>query len=51
MSKNGLSAALAKMRDAGVAPQAMNVFSHYYGELERGATGLVPEEKIGRAHV
>ena len=46
MSKNGLSAALAKMRDAGVAPQAINVFSHYYGELERGATGLVPEETI-----
>ncbi len=34
------------MRDAGVAEQAIDVFSHYYQALEEGATGLVPEDTI-----
>ena len=34
------------MRDAGVAQQAIDVFSHYYRELENGATGLIPEDSI-----
>ncbi|MDO4900249.1 UTP--glucose-1-phosphate uridylyltransferase [Actinomyces sp.] len=46
MSTTGLAAAQAKMRDAGVAEQAIDVFSHYYRELEGGATGLVPEDTI-----
>ncbi|WP_127842009.1 UTP--glucose-1-phosphate uridylyltransferase [Actinomyces wuliandei] len=46
MSENGLTLAQAKMRDAGVAQQAIDVFSHYYRTLEEGATGLVPEETI-----
>lgn len=46
MSENGLNAAQTKMRDAGVAQQAIDVFSHYYRELENGATGLIPEDTI-----
>ena len=46
MSENGLNAAQKKMRDAGVAQQAIDVFSHYYRELENGATGLIPEDSI-----
>lgn len=46
MSTTGLAAAQAKMRDAGVAEQAIDVFSHYYRALEEGATGLVPEDTI-----
>ena len=42
MSENGLTAAQRKMRDAGVAQQAIDVFSHYYRALEDGATGLIP---------
>lgn len=46
MSENGLTAAQSKMRDAGVAEQAIDVFSHYYKALEAGATGLIPEDTI-----
>lgn len=46
MSENGLRSAQAKMRDAGVAQAAIDVFTHYYGELEKGATGLIPEDSI-----
>ncbi|CAM3155627.1 UTP--glucose-1-phosphate uridylyltransferase [Actinomyces slackii] len=46
MSETGLTQAVRKMRDAGVAEQAIDVFSHYYRELEEGATGLIPEETI-----
>ena len=46
MSENGLTAAQSKMRDAGVAEQAIDVFSHYYKALEDGATGLIPEDTI-----
>lgn len=46
MSENGLTSAQAKMRAAGVAEQAITVFTHYYRELEAGATGLIPEETI-----
>jgi len=46
MSENGLTAAQHKMRDAGVAEQAITVFTHYYQSLEAGATGLIPEETI-----
>lgn len=46
MSEHGLSAAQDKMRAAGVAEQAIDVFSHYYRELENGATGLIPEDTI-----
>lgn len=46
MSQNGLTAAQDKMRDAGAAAQAIDVFTHYYKALEEGATGLIPEETI-----
>lgn len=34
------------MRRAGVAGSAIDVFSHYYGLLESGATGLIGEDTI-----
>ncbi len=46
MSENGLAAAQDKMRRAGVAPEAIDVFTHNYRALEQGATGLIPEESI-----
>ncbi|MDN4477905.1 UTP--glucose-1-phosphate uridylyltransferase [Demequina sp. SYSU T00039] len=46
MTAPGLLAAQAKMRDAGVDQTAIDVFSHYFGELEAGATGLILEDTI-----
>ena len=43
MSSEGLAAAQTKMRDGGVHDTAIDVFSHYYHQLEEGATGIVPE--------
>ena len=42
----GLLAAQAKMSEAGVSQPAIDVFSHYYGQLEAGATGLILEDTI-----
>ncbi len=49
MSDEGLRAAQDKMRAAGVADNAVDVFSHYYRELEQGATGLIREDTIAPA--
>lgn len=46
MSDEGLEQAQQKMRAAGVAVEAIDVFSHYYRELESGATGMIPEDSI-----
>ena len=46
MSIEGLQAAQQKMADAGVAQTAIDVFSHYYGQLEDGVTGTIPEDTI-----
>lgn len=46
MSDQGLHAAQSKMVDAGVDPVAINVFSHYYRQLEAGETGLILEDSI-----
>ena len=46
MSTQGLQAAIAKMRDAGVSAPAIEVFTHYYHQLEEGATGLIREADI-----
>lgn len=46
MSESGLQQARDKMAGAGVSPVAIEVFSHYYGQLEEGATGLIPESTI-----
>lgn len=46
MSEQGLAQAHRKMAKAGVHQSAIDVFSHYYGELESGATGLIMEDTI-----
>jgi UTP--glucose-1-phosphate uridylyltransferase len=46
MSAEGLRAARQKMSDAGVDPVAIDVFAHYYRQLEHGETGLIPEDEI-----
>ncbi|MGC4175428.1 UTP--glucose-1-phosphate uridylyltransferase [Demequina sp.] len=46
MSAAGLTQAQDKMRAAGISPAAVDVFTHYYGELEAGATGLILEDSI-----
>ncbi len=46
MSDEGLAAAREVMEAARVPPRAIDVFAHYYGELEAGATGKIPESDI-----
>ena len=46
MSAEGLALAQDKMRAGGVHPVAVEVFSHYYRQLETGATGLMRESEI-----
>ncbi len=46
MTQDGLRQATQKMTAAGVSPEAIEVFAYYYGELERGATGLIREDTI-----
>ena len=46
MSIAGLTQAQEKMRSAGINSAAIDVFTHYYGELEAGATGLIREDTI-----
>src|SRR3954463_957479 len=46
MSAEGLEAARTKMAEAGVQPQAIEVFTHYYHQLEEGVTGLILEDSI-----
>lgn len=46
MSDSGLRQAQDTMTAAGVDPTAIEVFTHYYRELEAGATGLIPEDTI-----
>lgn len=46
MSKAGLAQAVEKMKQAGVSPAAISVFSHYYQVLEGEHTGFIPEETI-----
>lgn len=43
---SGLERARRKMADAGVDAEAIEVFSHYFRQLEQGATGLVREDEI-----
>ena len=42
----GLDRARQKMQDAGASPAAIDVFSHYYRQLEEGATGLIAESDL-----
>ncbi|GAB3711515.1 UTP--glucose-1-phosphate uridylyltransferase [Mariniluteicoccus flavus] len=46
MSPEGRQKARDKMTRAGVHASAIEVFSHYYDELEAGRTGLIPEDTI-----
>jgi UTP--glucose-1-phosphate uridylyltransferase len=46
MSEEGLRAATEKMREAGVAKEAIDTFAHYYEQLEGGASGMIPESEI-----
>ncbi len=46
MSTEGLRSAQELMRSEGVSEAAVEVFSHYYAQLEAGHTGLVPEETL-----
>jgi UTP--glucose-1-phosphate uridylyltransferase len=42
----GLTLAREKMAAAGVDPLAIDVFAHYYRQLELGETGMIPESTI-----
>lgn len=46
MSEQGLEAAREKMRQAGVAEQAITVFDHYYRQLDAGVSGLIVEADV-----
>ena len=46
MSTHGLLQAREKMAAAGVDKAAIDVFEHYYHQLEAGETGLIPEATI-----
>jgi len=46
MSETGLRLAQEKMAAAAVPQQAIDVFSYYYGQLEEGVSGFIPEDTI-----
>ena len=46
MSSDGLALARRKMEEGGVSQTAIEVFSRFYGMLESGATGSIPEAEI-----
>jgi UTP--glucose-1-phosphate uridylyltransferase len=46
VSEDGLRAAEAKMREAGVADAAIATFRHYYRQLEAGESGMLPDSEI-----
>src|SRR5918998_2827245 len=46
MSAHGLELARAKMTEAGAHAEAIQVFSHYYRQVEEGVTGVIPEDTI-----
>jgi UTP--glucose-1-phosphate uridylyltransferase len=46
MSETGLKLAQDKMAAAGIPQQAVDVFTHYYRQLEEGVSGFIPEDTI-----
>ena len=48
MTPSGLQASIDKMREAGVAQEAIDTFAHYYEQLREGASGMLPESEIER---
>lgn len=45
-SSTGLTQSIDRMRDAGVAPAAIDVFARFYRLLESGETGMIPEADV-----
>ena len=43
----GLKLAQDKMAAAGISQRAIDVFTYYYGQLEEGVSGFIPEDTIG----
>src|SRR6476646_549541 len=46
MNSKGLRLAQEKMRAAGVDPVAIDVFAHYYRQIEHGETGIIADKSI-----
>ena len=46
MNSKGLRLAREKMQAAGVDPVAVDVFAHYYRQIEHGETGIIAESTI-----
>ena len=46
MNSKGLRLAREKMQAAGVDPVAIDVFAHYYRQIEHGETGMIAESTI-----
>ena len=46
MNSKGLRLAREKMQAAGVDPVAIDVFAHYYRQIEHGETGMIAEDTI-----
>lgn len=46
MSAEGMVEAERRMLDGGVDPRAVEVFLHYYGQLESGSTGMILEDDV-----
>jgi UTP--glucose-1-phosphate uridylyltransferase len=46
VSSEGLAQAEEKMREAGVAEEAIATFRHYYEQLEAGESGMLPEAEL-----
>jgi UTP--glucose-1-phosphate uridylyltransferase len=46
MSETGLRLAQDKMAAAGIHQQAIDVFTHYYRQLEEGVSGFITEDSI-----
>lgn len=46
MTADGLARARRKMTDAGVPATAVDVFARFYGLLESGETGVIPEAQV-----
>lgn len=46
MTKTALHRAQQKMRDQGIAPEAIDVFSHYFGLAAQGVSGVIREDDI-----
>ncbi len=46
MSAAGLAEAVRRMSAVGVHQRAIDVFTHYYGRIEAGATGMIAEADV-----